>query len=227
MRLVKMSSDNEKTPEQLRQETADFMEKNMPKRINNVPVTKEQADKIRAILLKKKGENMNENENDVEKLREELESEKDKSESLESTLKLIAEKEINKKIAELDIPEKEQEFFRQNPEALKGFELGKSNQKDSGKGSLKMTSDMIRKERGSENDKREFNSPEEMLEWCRINDKPAYEAIKLKTYRGMVENKGFSEWADTFDENGNSLIKRTLLKMDKEARKKLGHKESE
>ena len=223
-----MSSENDKTPEQLRQETADFMEKNMPKRINNVPVTKEQADKIRAILLKKKGENMSENENDVESLKEENENLKQTNENLENTLKIIAEKKIEEKIAELNIPEKDADFFRQNPSALKGYALGKSNQKDSGKGTLSMTPEMLAKEKfDGKSEKREFSSQEELIEWTRKNAPETYNAIKLKTVRGLSENKGFFEWKDEFDENGKSIIGRTLERANKDARKKAGFKESE
>lgn len=177
---------------------------------------------IQAEIKKKEVNNMTEN---VEKLQEELEEQKEKTELYEGQLRAIAQKKIEEKIAELKIPESEADYFRENPEALKGYSLGKSSAKESGKGSLGMTQEMIEREQGThENDKKEFNSIEEMLEWTRKNDKEAYEAIKAKTYRGLTENKNFFEWKDTFDENGNSIIKRTLERANKDARRKAGYK---
>lgn len=177
---------------------------------------------IQAEIKKKEVNNMSGNEN--EQLQEKLEEQTEKANLYEEQLRLIALKKIEEKIVELKIPESEADYFRQNPSALKGYSLGLSNQKDSGKGSLSMTPDMIRKENSSENDKKEFDSIEEMLEWTRKNDKEAYEAIKAKTYRGLTENKNFWEWKDSFDKDGKSIIGRTIQKMNEDARRKLGFK---
>jgi hypothetical protein len=64
----------------------------------------------------------------------------------------------------------------------------------------------------------EFDSFEEMIEWARLNDKKAYEALKSKSANAIANNKNYWEWTDHFDEEGNSLIGRTLHKQNAQKR---------
>jgi hypothetical protein len=172
------------------------------------------------ISIKKNG-----NDAEIEQIKEALESEKNLREDYETKIKLLTEEKINQKISELGISEKDADFFRQNPEALKGYALGKKESYDKNGGAGNLPASLNNGEGGSGgsgSEKREFDSYEEMIEWCRIHDKTAYQAIKAKAYRGMSENKSFWEWKDTFDENGKSIIGRTLERANKQVRQKRG-----
>jgi hypothetical protein len=64
----------------------------------------------------------------------------------------------------------------------------------------------------------EFDSYEEMVEWARLNDRKTYDALKSKSAKAISENKNYWEWTDHFDEEGNSLIGRTLHKQNAQKR---------
>ena len=59
-----------------------------------------------------------------------------------------------------------------------------------------------------------------MLEWARVNDKTSYEAIKKKSAEGLLANKSFFEWSDTFDKEGRSIIGRTIQRQNEQIRRR-------
>jgi hypothetical protein len=67
----------------------------------------------------------------------------------------------------------------------------------------------------------EFDSYEEMVEWARLNDRTVYEQLKKKSVNGLMENKQFFEWHDTFDAQGRSLIGRTLDRANNQKRSRI------
>jgi|WetSurMetagenome_2_1015567.scaffolds.fasta_scaffold73561_1 hypothetical protein len=66
----------------------------------------------------------------------------------------------------------------------------------------------------------EFDSFEEMVEWCRLNNRVAYRELKKKSANAMANHPQSFEWKDTFDEDGNSLIGRTLYRANSQKRSK-------
>ncbi|MFB3889204.1 MAG: hypothetical protein ACE14S_06905 [Candidatus Bathyarchaeia archaeon] len=174
-----------------------------------------------------------EENSEIERLQQELEHTQIELEQRNEVIKAIAIKKINEKIEQLGIPESEADYFRQNPEALKGYEIGQKGKQDddknSGRGTLPTSLNNVGEDgrpHNSGNGKREFDSAEEMLEYCRLHDKESYEKIKAKTAQGLLISS--FEWKDTFtkDEKGNdrSLIGRTLDRINEDARRKAGFK---
>lgn len=219
-------SNEEKSQEEIKAETAEFMKNagNITK-VSNIPVTPEQAQKIKDILTNKKKEENNMSGKSSEELETELEAEKTIREDYESKLKLIGEQRLAEKQAELrklgykgSLDTVEQVISAQEHLGLR------QKKEEGGKGSIPMTQEMLAKEGGSGNNPKEFDNYEEMVEWCRVNDKEAFEKLKAKAYGAIAENKSFFEWKDTFtkDEKGNdrSLVGRTIDKMNAQEREK-------
>ncbi len=115
----------------------------------------------------------------------------------------ITEKmQLENKILEL---EAENQSFRDNAKA---------------EGTIPMQTDMKEKEsNGRNNSQREFDDIESLIEFCRVNDKESYKKIKAKTF-GALQGNNF-EWTDKFDENGRSLIGRTLDRANQDHRRKI------
>ena len=151
--------------------------------------------------------------------------------SEEKTVKVSPE--VGAKISDLLAQKGEKAFLEQADLALENQrlkeELQKQAQEDpnSGKGSLPASLNQGEGGTGYAESKgmKEFSSYEEMLEGARVNNKPAYEAIKAKTVEGLKENKMFWEWKDEFDKDGRSIIGRTLERMNQAERRKNGYKE--
>jgi hypothetical protein len=189
---------SEKSQEEIKKETEEFMQKHRPV---GIPVTKEQAEKIKTILGEKK---MSEN-NDVEKLKAELEEERSKREDFEAKLKIIGEQKLNEKIEKLHIPEADQQYFRENPEALKGYELGKSgNSGKGGAGTLPANLNHIDNSGNPEDIQREFSSNEEMLAWTKQNSPETYQKIFDKVARGLPKTN--MDFEDTFTPDGETML---------------------
>jgi hypothetical protein len=91
--------------------------------------------------------------------------------------------------------------------------------KNTGIGTVSMTPDMREKEINTRNNQKEFDSVEDLIEYCRLNDKESYEKIKAKSFEAIPKNN--FEWVDKFDENGDSLIMRTVKRMNSDYRKKI------
>jgi hypothetical protein len=107
-------------------------------------------------------------------------------------------------------------------ELEKDFEL----KKRTFSGEVGMTPSMIAAECNNQGGQKEFNSHEELIEYYRTHDKAAYEAIKKKAFSGMPEAlKQSWDFKDTFDENGRSIIGRTILRANRDIRLKNGMRE--
>jgi hypothetical protein len=95
--------------------------------------------------------------------------------------------------------------------------------KNTGHGTIGLTADMKKQEMNGRNTAKEFDSIEELIEYCRVNDKESYQKIKDKTYSVLTGNN-FS-WSDTFSkdekENDVSLIGRTIQRLNADYRKKI------
>ena len=217
-------SENDKSQEQLRQETAIFMEKNTPKRINNVPVTKQQAEQIRAILLKKKegNENLNESENEIEQLKQELEDEKTTREQYEASLKLIGEQKLKEKQVEL-----RKLGYKGNLDTVEAVisaqeHLGIRKKDDGGKGSIPMTVEMLAKEHGNSGNSESFNNHAEMISYLKSEirkgnetAKEQYAQLVKKTVDALKEKN--TVWTDN-NPDEPSIISNILSERNKKFR---------
>lgn len=189
---------------------------------------KKHGDEIKEIKFKVDTESIKKELKEKVSLEEQLEQERSLREDYENKLELIGEQKLAEKMNKLGIPEDQREFFRENPERLIGYEVAKGTKKveSGGKGTVPMAREMIMKEHsGFGSAQKEFDSVEEMLEWARVNDKESYEKIKAKSAQGLLENRNYFEWKDHFDENGKSIIGRTLERANQDARRKAGLKE--
>jgi len=90
-----------------------------------------------------------------EKTKEELEEE---NEDFKAKLELLAEKELEARMSKLGIPEHERNYFRENPEGLKAYEMAKKSSIPSP--SFPLDSQQLEAQKG-------FNSYEEMVEALR------------------------------------------------------------
>lgn len=181
------------------------------------------------VTIKKEGNSGNESEN-VEQLKAQLENETIIREDLEAKLKLIGEQKINEKIKEYGIPESEQQFFRENPEALKGYRLGKNSIKeDGGRGTLGLSPEEISKEQIGNAGSNSYNSPEELAkDVCQKASEGDKEmqAVKQKLWEKMVAG-----WKENPVQTLNhtyvhpNMIKDTLEVQNRKWRKERGCKE--
>ena len=178
-----------------------------------VILPKEKGDKIREILGEKN--DMSENE--------EL---KEENEQLKTTLRMVAEQKINEKIAKLNIPESDQPFFRANPEALKGYELGKHGSKDGGSGNVGLTEDQIEKERsGSSGNKEGYSSHEELIkDVCQKASEGDAEMIEVKQKLWEKTAKAWHYNQNSFNQviEHPNMIRDALEKQNRKWRKERG-----
>ena len=143
---------------------------------------------------------MSENESEIPKINMKVNG-VDVSEDKAILLKAVMEGKINAENILTDERKKQIEL-----DAIK-------NSKESGKGSIPNSFNEINR---NFTPKMEFEGEtmveahENMLQWCKLNDKKAYDALKKKTLEAVAENKGFSEVRDYFDSEGRSCIGRAL-----------------
>ena len=95
--------------------------------------------------------------------------------------------------------------------------------KNTGVGTLGLTPDMREKESNGRNNQKEFDSIEDLLEYCRLHDRESYQKIKDKTF-GALQGNNFS-WEDQFikGEDGveRSLIGRTIQRLNADRRREI------
>ena len=118
-----------------------------------------------------------------------------------------------------ELSEKEFDEFKN---LIKNEAKEELEREQSGEGTLPASKDLKQKEHNNSNNKREFDTYEEMLDYCRTNDRESYEKLKNKAFRGILGNNW--TWKDEFvkGEDGveRSLIGRTIHKMNEECRRK-------
>ena len=146
-----------------------------------------------------------------------------KTGNMEAIIKRLTEAEHENKLLLEEKTKREEEFNKQLGE--KETQRQKAEEELSklgGKGSLPAS---LNTNEGNNNNvpsgTHEFDSYEEMVEWARLNDRKAYESLKKKSANGLMENKQFFEWHDTFDAQGRSLIGRTLGRANTQKRSRI------
>jgi hypothetical protein len=138
--------------------------------------------------------------------------------NIQAVLKRMTEIEHENKLLLEEKTKRETEF---NDEKSKNQALEEKLQNQQGGGSGTLPSALNEPECGKggvPEGAHQFETYEEMIEWARVNDPKAYAALKKKTASAMVSNPQSFEWKDTFDEQGRSLIGRTLHRANNQKR---------
>jgi len=148
---------SEKTQDEIRKETSEWMEKHRPEPIK-VNVSKEQAEKIREILGKK-GENENMEKGEFEKQAE-------FEERMRTFVKQLRAEQAEEKLIEASQKEADIQF------------------KEGGKGNVGLRAEDLAHERGS-SEQKEFSTHEEMIKYCKEFDKESYAKLWEKTVQDM------------------------------------------
>ena len=148
---------SEKSQEQIKAETEEWMQKHRPAS-TVVNVSKEQAEKIREILGKK-GENENMEKGEFEKQSE-------FEDRMRKFVKEMRAEQAEEKLIEASQKEADIQF------------------KEGGKGNVGLRAEDLAHERGS-SEQKEFSTHEEMIKYCKEFDKESYAKLWEKTVQDM------------------------------------------
>jgi hypothetical protein len=130
----------------------------------------------------------------MEDLIEEKKELKSENEDLKAKLQIVAEKALEKKLTELGVPESEKAYFRENPEALIGWEKARPSRTPSMPQPPATQNSLEANERALHGTSEGFESHEAMIDHLRDLEKNG--TTEEKKYAKAVLNKLFEKWVN-------------------------------
>jgi uncharacterized membrane-anchored protein YjiN (DUF445 family) len=137
----------------------------------------------------------------MEDLIEEKKELKAENEDLRTKLQIVAEKALEKKMTELGVPDSEKAYFRENPEALIGWEKARPSRTPSMPQPPATQNSLEANERALHGTSEGFESHEAMIDHLRDLEKNG--TNEERRYAKAVLNKLFEKWVNAKKDDPN------------------------